>query len=188
MFNFGQKSNLTLMMIQAKVRSNVLYFLFTDQFTTSPNDENPFIQMIQTGSTTDTPNLSPTEGINNSSQQSDYLFKNSLEEHEFGSLPIKIDQIFSSIPKETIDDSTKLKQFYAVEAKLSSESPKLAEQWRKEGENYSPEKGWSCNLCGKTLSCKQSLQKHLKIHTGVKPHKVFRQISRVFLTLMFISD
>ena len=141
--------------------------------------------MIQTGSTTDTPNLSPTEGINNSSQQSDYLFKNSLEEHAFGSLPIKIDQIFSSIPKETIDDPTKLKQFYAVEAKLSSESPKLAEQWRKENENYSPEKGWSCNLCGKTLSCKQSLQKHLKIHTGVKPHKVWYldRLSRVFLTI-----
>ena len=149
-----------------------MFSIFTDQSTTSPNNENLFIQMIQTGSTTDTPTLSPTEGINNSSQQSDYLFKNSLEEHAFGSLPIKIDQIFSSIPKDTIDDPTKLKQFYALEAKLSSESPKLAEQWRKEDENYSPEKGWSCNLCGKTLSCKQSLQKHLKIHTGVKPHKV----------------
>ena len=153
------------LLIRAKVRSNIFFVLFTDQFNTSPNNEN---NLIQTGSTTDTPDISPT-GIKDSSPQSDFLFKNSLEEHVFGSLPIKIDQIFSSIPKETIDDPTKLKQYYAVEAKLSSDHKSL---WNKKvDEKFSPAT-YTCIICGKMLSTKQSLQKHLKIHTGVKPHKV----------------
>ena len=40
-------------------------------------------------------------------------------------------------------------------------------------EKLSPsKKGFSCDICGKMLLCKQSLKRHLKTHLGLKPHKV----------------
>jgi uncharacterized Zn-finger protein len=54
----------------------------------------------------------------------------------------------------------------AIDEKLSSDLSKVDEKLS------SSKKRYSCNICGRMLSCKQSLERHLKIHLGLKPHKV----------------
>ena len=68
--------------------------------------------------------------------------------------------------RENNAESEEKNEIDAIEAKLSSDLSK-------DDENLSSlKKCFSCNICGRMLSCKQSLQRHLKIHLGLKPHKV----------------
>ena len=68
--------------------------------------------------------------------------------------------------RENNAESEDKNEIDAIEAKLSSELSKV-------DENLSTSKKlFSCNICAKVLLCQQSLKRHLKIHLGLKPHKV----------------
>ena len=68
--------------------------------------------------------------------------------------------------RENNAESEDKNEIDAIEAYLSSELSKVDENLS------SSKKLYSCNICGKMLLCKQSLKRHLKIHLGLKPHKV----------------
>ena len=73
--------------------------------------------------------------------------------------------------RENNAESEDKNEIDAIEAKLSIDLSK-------EDENLSTsKKGFSCNICGKMLLCKQSLKRHLKTHLGLKPHKVWNSHS-----------
>ena len=56
---------------------------------------------------------------------------------------------------------------------VENEGKKVVEnEGKKVVEISSPTNKHSCNICGKMLLCRQSLKRHLKIHMGLKPHKV----------------
>ena len=59
------------------------------------------------------------------------------------------------------------------ENNVENEDEKVVEnEGKKVVEISSPTNKHSCNICGKMLLCRQSLKRHLKIHMGLKPHKV----------------
>ena len=64
------------------------------------------------------------------------------------------------------EDKDEIDAIDAIDEKLSSDLSKVDEKLS------SSKKRYSCNICGRMLSCKQSLERHLKIHLGLKPHKV----------------
>ena len=69
--------------------------------------------------------------------------------------------------RENNAESEDKNEIDAIESKLSSDLSKVDENL-----SSSKKKLFSCNICGKMLLCKQSLKRHLKIHLGLKPHKV----------------
>ena len=77
--------------------------------------------------------------------------------------------------RENNAESEDKNEIDAIEAKLSIDLSKVDEKLSSsKGKKvllYS-KKRFSCNICGKMLLCKQSLKRHLKIHLGLKPHKV----------------
>ena len=64
------------------------------------------------------------------------------------------------------EDKDEIDAIDAIDEKLSSDLSKVDEKLS------SSKKRYSCNICGRMLSCKQSLERHLKIHLGLKSHKV----------------
>ena len=68
--------------------------------------------------------------------------------------------------RENNAESEDKNEIDAIEGKLIIDLSKVDEKLS------SSKKRFSCNICGKMLLCKQSLKRHLKIHLGLKPHKV----------------
>ena len=75
--------------------------------------------------------------------------------------------------RENNAESEDKNEIDAIEGKLIIDLSKVDEKLSSsKGTKVLSKKRFSCNICGKMLLCKQSLKRHLKIHLGLKPHKV----------------